>query len=326
MIVFPEKIEDFSQASVLVIGDLIVDQFIWGEVRRISPEAPVPVVDVRRENLMLGGAANVLNNIHSLGGRATLCGVVGDDAMADRLIGLVSDLDLPVDGIFRSDDRPTMVKTRVIAHSQQVVRFDREKRHPLPSACLQQIKSFLESQLDSFDAIVISDYAKGMICPEVMEVLRRWLAGNTAVPVIVDPKPGPGRLSLFQGMSVLTPNHAEAEMLAGMEISTDEQLVTAARRLLAETGCQAVLVTRGEAGMALLERDRGLYTIPTRAQEVFDVTGAGDTVVAVLSLGLASGMGFRLAAQLANYAAGIVVGKVGTATVNTEELKAVLKE
>lgn len=318
-----QALDGISAGNVLIIGDAIVDHFIWGKVSRISPEAPVPVVEVQKENMMLGGASNVLNNIFSLGGRATLCGVVGNDSMADRLEELLRALPSPTDGIFRADDRPTMVKTRIVAHNQQVVRFDREKKGPLPPPIRQRIEKFLEENLDRFDAVVISDYAKGLVSEKLMDFLRRLLAGKAAKPVIVDPKPG--RLPLFKGVSIVTPNHHEAELMSGIAITDEESLRAAAEQLLQQLECQAVLITRGEEGMALLEKNQPLFTIPTKAREVFDVTGAGDTVVAVLALGLAAGFGYRTSALLANYAAGIVVGKVGTATTTVDELKGTLQ-
>ena len=318
-----DAVDRISGGNVLVIGDVIIDHFIWGKVTRISPEAPVPVVDVREENLLLGGAANVLNNIYSLGGKATLCGVIGDDAMADQLEMLLQKLASPVSGILRATDRPTMVKTRVVAHNQQVVRFDREKRLPLLEADRKRIEQFLDANLDRFDAIVISDYAKGLISAELMDFLRDRIKGGAAMPLIVDPKPG--RPALFRKVSIVTPNNREAELMSGMEITDTESLRLAAEKLLTDLDCEAVLVTRGEEGMALLERGKTMINIPTKAKEVYDVTGAGDTVAAVLALGLAVGLDYRRAALLANYAAGIVVGKIGTATTTIGELKGVLQ-
>ena len=315
-------LEGISAGNVLVIGDVIVDHFIWGKVSRISPEAPVPVVEVYKENMLLGGAANVLNNIYSLGGKATLCGVVGKDLMADQLEDLLRGLPSSVDGIFRADDRPTMVKTRIVAHNQQVVRFDREKRIPLADHVLQRMERYLDDHLDGFDAVVVSDYAKGLISEELMDFLRRRLSGKREKPIIVDPKPG--RLALFKQVSIVTPNHHEAELMSGLAITDQTSLLAAAARLLDQLECEAVLITRGEEGMALLERNKPLYSIPTKAREVYDVTGAGDTVVAVLALGLATGLDYRTSALLANYAAGIVVGKVGTATTTVAELKGLL--
>ncbi len=317
----PQQIDTFSQAHVLVLGDCIVDTFLWGRVSRISPEAPVPVVDVERETLSLGGAANVVANVAALGGRATLCGVVGNDAMAGRLCAMLEELGMDTAGIVRAADRPTVVKTRVIAHGQQVVRFDREQRRPLAGDSLAQVLGFLQRTLDRYDAVVVSDYAKGVVCPPVMAAVRDTLGRPPRRPVVVDPKPAPGREELFRSCSVITPNQDEAARLAGMALHDEEAVAAAAGRILQAFDCQAVLITRGEAGMTLLERGGALSSVPTRAREVFDVTGAGDTVVAVLALGLAAGMGYREAAMLANYGAGVVVGKVGTATVSAAELK-----
>jgi len=309
----------FKRARLLVIGDIIIDHFIWGSVSRISPEAPVPVVDVTRENLLLGGAANVLNNLYALGSQATLCGVIGNDIMGEQLIKLLTELGSSTLGLIKTDDRPTTKKTRVIAQSQQVVRFDREKRGELPPTQQQQVFNFIDSVLDHIDAIIISDYGKGMITLRLMDFLRERLAGlNRKIPVIVDPKPGqPER---FKGVTIITPNNHEAELMSGMRFTTENELIRAADKLLDIIQSEAILITRGEAGMTLLERNKPLVTIPTVAKEVYDVTGAGDTVIATLALGLAADLSFFDAATLANTAAGIVVGKVGTATVSLKEL------
>jgi D-beta-D-heptose 7-phosphate kinase/D-beta-D-heptose 1-phosphate adenosyltransferase len=307
----------FPEARILVIGDLIIDHFIWGSVNRISPEAPVPVVNVTRENLLLGGAANVLNNIYALGGKGEMCGVIGRDIMGDHLLELLQALNSPTGGIIKSDDRPTTKKTRVIAQHQQVVRFDREKSGPLPSEVLEKIFAYLNQRLTSFQAVIISDYHKGMISAELMALLMKNLRAHK-IPVIVDPKPH--LLERFTGVTILTPNVAEAEKMAGISITNEDELCEAARLIKEKLGCAALLITRGEAGMALFEEAREPLLIPTMAREVYDVTGAGDTVIATLALGLASGLNFSEAAILANRAAGIVVGKLGTATVTPEEL------
>ncbi len=306
----------FPQANILVIGDLIVDHFIWGSVTRISPEAPVPVVNVTRENLLLGGAANVLNNIYALGGRGALCGVIGQDIMGSHLLELMGNLDSATGGIVRSADRPTTKKTRIIAQHQQVVRFDREKTGSFPGEVQKQLFGYLEQSLPSFQAVVVSDYSKGMISPELMALLKRLRPAR--LPVIVDPKPR--QVERFAGVTVMTPNIHEAEAMAGMAITTDEELQAAAGIIMDKLALQALLITRGEAGMALFQREQAPLLIPTMAREVFDVTGAGDTVVATLALGLAAGLDFAEAAELANRAAGIVVGKLGTATVTPAEI------
>jgi D-beta-D-heptose 7-phosphate kinase/D-beta-D-heptose 1-phosphate adenosyltransferase len=310
-------VRKFHTANILVIGDIIVDHFIWGSVSRISPEAPVPVVNVTHENLMLGGSANVLHNIYAQGAKSALCGVIGTDAMGDHLLKLLADLGSPTSGIVRSDNRPTILKTRIVAQHQQVVRFDREKTGELSKARLAEVKRFLDNHLADFDAVIVSDYDKGMISQTLMTHLRKLLA-KSKIPLIVDPKPR--HAERFKGVTIITPNHHEAELMSGMKIGNEKELTAAAQKMQKTLNCQAVLITRGEAGMALFEKGQPLYTIPTVAKEVYDVTGAGDTVAATLALGLAVGLGFAEAATLANFAAGIVVGKVGTATASTEEL------
>jgi D-beta-D-heptose 7-phosphate kinase/D-beta-D-heptose 1-phosphate adenosyltransferase len=318
----------FPEASILVIGDIIVDHFVWGTVSRISPEAPVPVVNVAREELLLGGSANVLRNIVSLGGSGALCGMIGSDAMGGELIRLVNALPAPADGLIRSK-RPTTVKTRVVAQGQQVVRFDREETGPPDRATLDGLLAFLENRLPDFDAVIVSDYAKGMINEELMTSLNRMLADirgreHRPLPLIVDPKPS--NLHRFIGATVITPNNSEAEIMSGMPIDDEQLLPAAARRIQEEIDCASVLITRGESGMALWQGDGSLTTIPTSAKEVYDVTGAGDTVAATLALGLAVGAPVLDAAMLANYAAGIVVGKVGTACVSAAELDRALED
>lgn len=317
-----DAVRRFSRANILVIGDIIVDHFIWGSVSRISPEAPVPVVDVTHENLLLGGAANVLHNIYAQQGQGVLCGLIGTDPMGDHLLSLLAELGSPAAGIVRSPNRPTTLKTRIVAQSQQVVRFDREKTgEPAPER-LADICRFLDDNLDKFDAVIVSDYNKGMINMALMDHLRGIRKQGRTIPLVVDPKPQhPER---FLEASIITPNLHEAERLAGMTIRSEEELLAAASLLQKKFKSQAVLITRGEAGMALYEKGRPLSTIPTMAKEVYDVTGAGDTVIAILALGLAVGLPAADAAMLANFAAGIVVGKVGTATAsNTELLEAI---
>lgn len=317
-----EAVGGFGRARILVIGDVIVDQFIWGTVNRISPEAPVPVVDVNREELLLGGSANVLKNIYSLGGQGELCGVIGADLMGDRLVELVQRLPSSVQGLMRGE-RPTTVKTRVVAQGQQVVRFDREEKGTPSRKTLEGLIAYLEQHLREFDAVIVSDYSKGVVNEPLMIRLHqlrrdRVQQAGRSLPLIVDPKPV--NLHRFVGATVITPNNLEASVMSGMEIRSEQQLLAAARTIRDEIDCEAVLITRGEAGMALLQKNDELVTIPAMAKEVFDVTGAGDTVAATLALGLASGCSMRDAAILANHAAGIVVGKVGTASVSRDEL------
>ncbi len=319
-----QAMQTFKDVRILVLGDLIIDHFIWGSVSRISPEAPVPVVNVTHDNLLLGGSANVLNNIYALGAQAALCGVIGKDEMGDRLLALLAELQSNSAGVVQTNQRPTTIKTRIIAQGQQVVRFDQEDSTPVIGDVGDIIKNFIKNNIAHYDAVIISDYDKGIITPELMDHLRDCLKENHPhIPLIIDPKPShPER---FKGATIITPNHHEAEQLTGIKINDDQSLQAAGEKLMADLGGEAVLITRGEAGMGLVERNGNTITIPTVAREVFDVTGAGDTVIATLALGLAAKLSYANAAALANYAAGIVVGKVGTATASQSELLEVIK-
>ncbi|MBI5562246.1 MAG: D-glycero-beta-D-manno-heptose-7-phosphate kinase [Deltaproteobacteria bacterium] len=306
----------FKKARVLVIGDLIMDHFIWGKVRRISPEAPVPVVEVTSESLMLGGSANVVNNIHSLGGSSLVTGVIGRDEDGAKLLGVLKERSIPTDGIIVDAKRPTTIKTRVIAHGQQVVRFDREKKDKIDPACTAKVVSYIAKAVKEVDVAVISDYAKGLVTrPLVEETIGMCRA--LGKPIAIDPKVE--HFEYYAGASVVTPNNLEASQASGVEIEDDASLHRAGEVLFNKLGCAALLITRGEHGMSLFEQDCETH-IPTVAKEVFDVSGAGDTVIGTLALALASGAAYREAAVLANFAGGVVVGKVGTATVAPDEL------
>ncbi|MEK6790173.1 MAG: D-glycero-beta-D-manno-heptose-7-phosphate kinase [Deltaproteobacteria bacterium] len=310
-------IEGFNNARVLVIGDLIMDHFIWGKVKRISPEAPVPVVEVTSESLMLGGSANVVNNIHSLGGRASITGVIGRDDDGKKLVNCLKALGIETSGVVVDAKRPTTIKTRIIAHSQQVVRFDREKKDSLPPEITAKVLSYIRQAVRSTDVVVISDYAKGLVS-EALVHETNLLCKKAGVQVAVDPKVE--HLDYYKGVTIVTPNNLEASAASGIEIVDEATLHRAGEALLTRLGSAALLITRGEAGMSLFE-DRSDIHIPTVAREVFDVSGAGDTVIGTLSLALASGATFIEAAVLANFAAGVVVGKVGTATLGQDELR-----
>ncbi len=321
-----QLVDTIRGKRILVVGDIIVDHFVHGSVNRISPEAPVPVVHVNREEYLLGGGANVLNNIFSLGGEAVLCGIVGADEMGERLRELLAALGASSEALV-TGKRPTTVKTRVLAQRQQVVRFDREQAGPPSADTIARMNTYIEENLQDFDAVIISDYFKGVIGEELMGRLLSRVqevkdVSGKDIPVVVDPKPG--RPERFYGCTLITPNQMEAEKLSGVTIDSDASLQEAATILINKVSCQAVLITRGEHGMALLEKEKPLVSIPTTAREVFDVTGAGDTVIAALALGLSTGASFARAAALANIAAGVVVAKVGTATVSCDELLAVL--
>jgi len=311
-------LNNFKKASVLVIGDLVMDHFVWGKVRRISPEAPVPVVEVSSESFMLGGAANVVNNIHSLGGKVLVCGVVGRDEMGKKLIHELRLKGISSDGVIVEDGRPTSVKTRVIAHSQQVVRFDREKKEKVHLDTVKTIMDYVSKKINSFDSIIISDYAKGVISEELVEEVIA-LAKKKDKPIAVDPKVS--HFDFYKYATIVTPNNDEASMASGIEIENEAGLLRAGEVLLNKLGSDAVLITRGEHGMSLFENNGEITHIPTVAKEVYDVSGAGDTVIGTVALSMASGASLKEAAVISNFAAGIVVGKIGTATVTPKELK-----
>jgi len=311
-------VSKFKNARLMVIGDLMVDEYIWGSVSRISPEAPVPVVSVTSESLRLGGAGNVVNNIHSLGGKVLIGGVVGNDEMGRKIVQDLHKMGIETKGIVVEPDWITTVKTRIIAHNQQVVRYDREIVRPIRPEALQKILSLLEDRINGLDAVLISDYGKGVICPDLVERVRSLALGAGKI-ISVDPKVK--NFPLFQRVTIITPNHHEAGQAAGRWIQTEEDLMQVGRQLLEQLQSNAILITRGEKGMTLFQDTGEITNIPTMAQEVFDVTGAGDTVISVLTMALAVGANPKQAALLSNYAAGIVVGEVGTATLKASELE-----
>jgi D-beta-D-heptose 7-phosphate kinase/D-beta-D-heptose 1-phosphate adenosyltransferase len=311
----------FPAARILVLGDLMLDQFLWGRVERISPEAPVPVVDVERESFALGGAGNVAMNVRALGGTAIPLGVVGEDTYGERILELLRQNGIDGSGVLKAE-RPTTLKTRIIAHQQQVVRVDREDRSFIGAQQRARVEEAFLELLPRVDSVLVSDYSKGMLSPELLSRILPE-ARKQGKPVCLDPKIR--HFSSYTPVTMITPNQAEAASLLGYPIHTREDLEEAGRRILKLIDCRALLVTRGDRGMALFA-DGKLTLVPTRAREVFDVTGAGDTVIATLSLALAAGAEMLDAVLLANAAAGIVVGKVGTATVGPEELIAALAE
>ena len=308
----------FPRAKILVVGDLMLDEFVWGRVSRISPEAPVPVVWVQSESVMPGGAANVANNIRALGGQALAVGVVGEDRWGAALLEDLAARKVDTSGVVRAP-RPTTVKTRVIAHHQQVVRVDREQREPLASATIERLLQALEARLDDVDAVILEDYGKGVITRQLLELVVP-LARRKRKLITVDPKEE--HFDLYRGVTALTPNRREASEAVGRELERDADVRRAGEEILERLDCDGVLVTLGEDGMWLFERRGKQARIPTVAQEVFDVAGAGDTVIATFTLALASGASMEQAALIANAAAGIVVGKLGVATAAPEELRA----
>jgi D-glycero-beta-D-manno-heptose-7-phosphate kinase len=313
-----QLISGFAGKSVLVLGDLMLDQFIWGKVRRISPEAPVPVVEVAKETYHLGGAGNVAANIQALGGIPIPVGLVGEDFAAGQLADLLKTNGIEASGLLAAAGRPTTVKTRIVAHSQQIVRADRESKTPLTSENNTALAAAFLKWLPSAGAVVVSDYDKGVVNRALLtEVLPA--AKRARIPVLLDPKVH--HADYYKPITLITPNHREAELLTGMTIESEDQLEEAGRKLLEKFECPYALITRGEDGMSLFFSG-GSHHLPTFAREVFDVTGAGDTVIATLALAQAGGATMEESATLANHAAGLAVGKVGTATVSPAELLA----
>jgi D-beta-D-heptose 7-phosphate kinase/D-beta-D-heptose 1-phosphate adenosyltransferase len=313
-----ELLRRASERFIVVYGDVMLDEFVWGDVTRISPEAPVPVVDIRRESVHLGGAANVLANLVALGTRSTVIGVTGNDSANERLRAELKEAGAsPHDTLIVDESRPTTLKTRIIAHSQLVVRADRERRDPIDAQTEERIIEVLTKVLAEADAFVVSDYDKGAVTPRVLAEMLP-LAYKRGIPVLVDPKIR--NFDAYRPATLVTPNHHEALRLSNMEDQTDEGLKRAAHLIRGRLDCESVLITRGERGMMLLESYHEPVYVETVAREVYDVTGAGDTVIATLAAALAGGATMLEAAILANHAAGIVVGKVGTATASAEEL------
>ena len=317
-----EILQTLRDRNVVVLGDVMLDEFVWGDVTRISPEAPVPVVDVRRESVHLGGAANVLANLVALGARGTVVGVIGNDASGERLRQGLIELGALDQCLIVDESRQSTTKTRIIAHSQLVVRADRESRVPVNGKVEEQIVSCLKEALKRADAFVVSDYDKGVVTPGILrEILP---LAYERVPVLVDPKLR--NFNSYRPATLVTPNHLEALRMSDLEDHSDNGSHQAARIIREKLGCDAVLITRGDRGMMLLKGDEEPVYVETAAREVYDVTGAGDTVIATLAAALASGASMLEAASLANHAAGIVVGKVGTATATAEELIATFED
>lgn len=312
-----EITNNFAGKRIIVLGDLMLDEFIFGRVRRISPEAPVPVVEVEKQTLALGGAGNVVSNLVGLGASPVALGVVGDDMDAERMRLAFEKSGVNTESIVVDARRPTTLKTRIIAHNQQVVRADRENRQPISKEIEDRIIAIFHREMEKSDALIVSDYSKGLLTTRLLaEVLA--LASERKLTVCLDPKTR--SFLSYQPVTIITPNHQEASEATGIAIENEQSLTQAGQKILDSIDCRAALITRGEEGMALFTDEGAVTYIPTVAREVYDVTGAGDTVIATLALALATGATFVESAILANYAAGVVVGKLGTATVTREEL------
>ncbi len=317
------KLSKFQGAPILVIGDLMVDRYIRGSVHRLSPEAPVPVVDVQHEDFMPGGAGNVASNIAELGGKVSLISVVGRDADGDRLLSALRARRVDVDPVVKDAARPTILKTRVLAGHQQVVRFDRESKAPLSHEVLSGVMREVRERLPSVKGVIVSDYGKGLVSTAFLKALLP-LARRLKKFVTVDPKIE--HFQRYKGVDCITPNLKEAT--EGMRVfppKTDAEVDALGASILRRLKCRTVLITRSERGMSLYQSAGKTTHIPSRAKEVFDVTGAGDTVISVFSLALAAGCSYPEAAYISNAAAGVVVAKLGTATCRPDELRKALQ-
>ena len=318
-----ERVARFAGRRLLVLGDLMLDHYLWGRSDRISPEAPVPVVEVERETSSLGGAGNVAANLRTLGAEPVLVGVVGQDARAQQLFDAFAARGVDTRAIVRDAARPTTIKTRVIAHSQQVVRADWESRADVEGEALEQVLDALARELPRCEALVVSDYGKGVITRATLEQAI-GLAKRQGIPIAVDPKES--HIDSYRGVSIVTPNQQEAGWVMGQRVTNEASLMEVGWGLQKRLDLECALITRGAEGMSLFEKS-GRYThLPTVAREVFDVTGAGDTVVSVVALALAAGADYPEACYLANHAAGVVIREVGTATCAPDQLEASLGE
>jgi rfaE bifunctional protein kinase chain/domain len=312
-----DLVRKMAGCRLLVVGDLMVDRFLWGSVHRISPEAPVPVVHLNSETSALGGAGNVGRNLQALGATASLVGVVGRDRGSEEFRRLLREAELDDRGVIELPGRNTTVKSRVIAHQQQVVRIDRESQEALGTEAIEETRVRALELLTGAQAVIISDYDKGVITPALLGQLLP-ASRKAKLTVAIDPKPSNYRY--YMPATVITPNLQEARTMLGSQGNTAPEILDMGRRLRETLQCEAVLLTRGEEGMILFQESGDPLRIPSYAREVYDVTGAGDTVIAVLTLALTAGASLPEAASLANLAAGLVVGKLGTAVVTTQEL------
>jgi len=322
----PKKLLDLAKKlhrpNVLVLGDLMLDEWIWGKVSRISPEAPVPVVAVDRRTYTPGGASNVAANLRSLGAKTWVVGIVGNDEAGRTLKGELKKRGANVDGIFSVTDRPTTLKTRIIAHNQQVVRADVEMRGTIDGKISSKLFSAGTSLLAAADAILFSDYNKGLIASSFMPRLISEAISKKKVMVAGAKPPN---LEAFRGATLIIMNQSEAEQILNRDLSSEKTLKSSGTELLNRLGIHGLIITRGEHGMAIFEPYRAMVSIPAVTSEVYDVSGAGDTVISVATLALAAGANLLEAALLSNHAAGVVVKKVGTATVTQKELEEILE-
>lgn len=315
-------ISKFDRCNILVVGDLMVDEYLWGDVERISPEAPVQVVTIKGEDFSLGGSGNVVNNVVALGAKVSAVGVIGTGSDGQLLLNKLNELGVDIAGIFQDSNRPTTRKTRIIASNQHVLRIDRETKESISEPAFEAIAKYLEDKIPDVDVVLISDYGKGLITEALMARLIAAAQKHKKI-TIADPKGLD--FSKYSGVSLITPNKKEAALASGIEVVDEKTLIEAGNKILQRVGIDKLLITCGKDGMVLFDRNKAPYKIRAETRQVYDVSGAGDTVLAVFGLAVASGISFEDGAVLANTSAGIVVGKVGTATVSRQELSSALK-
>jgi D-beta-D-heptose 7-phosphate kinase/D-beta-D-heptose 1-phosphate adenosyltransferase len=315
-------ISKFDRCNILVVGDLMVDEYLWGDVERISPEAPVQVVTIKDEDFSLGGSGNVVNNVVALGAKVSAVGVIGTGTDGQLLLNKLNELGVDIAGIFQDSNRPTTRKTRIIASNQHVLRIDRETKESISEPAFEAIAKYLEDKIPDVDVVLISDYGKGLITEALMARLIAAAQKHKKI-TIADPKGLD--FSKYSGVSLITPNKKEAALASGIEVVDEKTLIEAGNKILQRVGIDKLLITCGKDGMVLFDRNKAPYKIRAEIRQVYDVSGAGDTVLAVFGLSVASGISFEDGAVLANTSAGIVVGKVGTATVSRQELSSALK-
>jgi len=312
-----ELFGNIAGKKIAVIGDVMLDQYLWGNVSRISPEAPVPVVEVKSDSVRLGGAANVANNITELGAESLLIGVTGNDTNADVLFSLMQDAGFPTDGLIKDSSRQTTIKTRVIAHNQHVVRFDRENTEDIDEQITKRIISVLEAYVDRIDGVILQDYNKGIFTKNIIYEISR-VGREKNILVTVDPKFN--NFFEYHNVTVFKPNRRELERAFGTKLHSGDDFERFGIELLKKIHAENVLITRGEYGMTLIENDGRTHHVPTRTRSVADVSGAGDTVIATLTTLLAAGANIREAASVANFAGGIVCEDVGIVPINRKRL------
>lgn len=318
-----EVIKKFTGKKILIVGDLMLDEYLLGKTTRLSPEAPVPIVEVEKISYVPGGAANVANNVNSLGYEAILCGVVGKDENGQRLINLLQKQDIKTTGIFEDINRPTTLKSRIVLRGKHVIRIDKESRKPIPSGVEKKLLAFIKKSVDLVSIILISDYAKGVITPTLSQAIIN-LVKNTDKRVLVDPK---GKnFKKYQGCFMVTPNLCELETILKIKVKNLEELPKVAKTLLTRMNSEAILTTLGANGMALMEKSGKYTTIPATTVKVVDISGAGDTAIATFALALTAGANFYEAMLLSTYASSVTIGKMGTATASRNELIKAIKE